>query len=539
MCSASTLRRARRAGWYLALSLLVAAPLWSARYPPFSDFTEHAAVSAALAHFNDPAWRVRELFTFAPWATPYWLYDLVVALVARATGDAVVAHKLVLTLSCAALPWSTAGFLRALGRHPGLAVLACSLFWSRALQYGLLPFVASIPVLFWALGLYVRVLRQPPTATVRARAARVVGALLVSCVLPFLHIATFAVFWVTAAGYGLLWRRRPVPGRWSRAMRVDRVLPLASGLVVIAYAAVAWRDGLDHELRFRGFGRTLASIPRWSFDVWHRREEAIFAAIYWAGCLGVFWSGRSRQVRLLLVRAWPLFAAILVLVVLPFQLGAVIALNVRLAPIVGIMVLPLLRLRKSWWARASAIAGVVGTVGQAWVAHCATVDAQASLGDFQRIIAAVPPGSRIFYLPLETRASGFFPWVRMAAAIRAEKGGISQFSFTQLPHWPLQNRVAPPKAPPASLAAADMKCWFDAATDGAFYDVLLVRGAYDPFRGTSDTVRHPMADQFELTVVAPPFYLWERRRPPGALPLRALPQPNLLPAPCRAWGTTE
>ncbi len=48
-----------------------------------------------------------------------------------------------------------------------------------------------------------------------------------------------------------------------------------------------------------------------------------------------------------------------------------------------------------------------------------------------------------------------------------------------------------------------------------------------------------MADQFELTVVAPPFYLWERRSPAGALPQRALPQPNLLPAPCRAWGTTE
>lgn len=513
--------------WLLTPGVVVVAPLWCARYLPFADLPEHAAVSAALAHWDDPAWHIPAYFTFAPLSTPYWLYDFVGALLARALGDAITAHLVLLTLAGLALPWAAGAFLAALGRDRRLGALAAALFWNRALQYGLLPFVASIPVLLYGLAWYVELLRRRSSA-----GAPRWGLFLRTCAaaatLPFLHVTSFAVYWLVAAGYALVWWRRC--GGSGRFRRLAPLVPLLGAGIVVAYALSAARSGgIEGEWRFLSARTTLASIPEWSFNVWRRRDEKVFAVVYWIGYLGVFVSGFRRRMRFVLVRIWPLLVAAVVFAAVPFQIGAGMMLNIRVGPLLWVMLLPLLRLRTTALARASVCATMLGTLGQALVARSVVQASQRDLGDFRSIVDAVPEGSRILYLPFDRRTpqAHFFPWMHVAAAIRAEKGGLSQFSFTVLPHWPLHDRVSPRK--PGFWDRSP--CWFEAETDGAFYDVLLVRGAFDPFEGTGDAGRHPMADAFVLTVAAPPFYLWQRR--PAA---KLFPSPQLEPAPCAAWG---
>lgn len=513
--------------WLLVPGLVVVAPLWVARYLPFADMPEHAAVSAALAHWDEPAWRVSEYFTFAPLSTPYWLYDFVGALVARVLGDATTAHVALLTLVGLALPWSAGAFLTAMGRDRRLGALAAALFWNRALQYGLLPFMASIPVLLYGLAWYIGLLRRRSSAQ-GAPAGLFLRASAAAVTLPFLHITSFAVYWVVAAGCALVWWRRC--GRPGRFRLIAPLLPLLSAGIVIAYTLGAARSGgFEGEWRFLSARTTLASIPEWSFNVWRRRDEKVFAVLYWIGYLGVFVSGFRRRMRFVFVRTWPLLVAAAVFAAVPFQIGAGMMLNIRVGPLLWVMLLPLLRLRTTMLARASVGAALLGTLGQALVARAVVLASQEDLGDFGRVVEAVPTGSRILYLPFDrhTPQAHFFPWMHVAGSIRAEKGGLSQFSFTVLPHWPLHDRVSPRK--PGFWDRSP--CWFEADTDGAFYDVLLVRGAFDPFEGTGDAARHPMASEFVLTVAAPPFYLWQRR--PAA---KLFPTPDLEVAPCATWG---
>lgn len=513
--------------WLLVPGVVVVAPLWSARYLPFADLPEHAAVSAALAHWNDPAWRIGEYYTFAPLSTPYWLYDFVGAALARLLGDAITAHVVLLTLVGLALPFSTGAFLAALGRDRRLGALAAALFWNRALQYGLAPFMASIPVLLYGLAWYLALLRRRSTAR-GAPAGLLLRACAAAATLPLLHVTTFVVYWLVAAGYAALWWRRCArPGAFRRAAPL---LPLLSAGIVVAYSLGAARTGgFGSEMRFLSARTTLASIPEWSFNVWRRRDEKVFAVVYWIGYLGIFVSGFRRRTRWLFVRTWPLLVAAVVFAVVPFQIGAGMMLNIRVGPLLWVMLLPLLRLRATTLARASVAAALLGTLGQALVARAVVRASQGDLGDFRRIVEAVPTGSRILYLPFDRRTpqAHFFPWMHVAAAIRAEKGGLSQFSFTVLPHWPLHDRVSPGK--PGFWDRSP--CWFEADTDGAFYDVLLVRGAFDPFAGLGDAPRHPMGEAFVLSEAAPPFFVWRRRPAP-----ELVPTPALEPAPCEAWG---
>jgi hypothetical protein len=64
---------------------------------------------------------------------------------------------------------------------------------------------------------------------------------------------------------------------------------------------------------------------------------------------------------------------------------------------------------------------------------------------------------------------------------RARGGRVASYSFSDLPHWPLQYRddVRPPqKAIPLWIYAP---CAYRHAVDGPYYDYVLVSGGIEPF----------------------------------------------------------
>ena len=196
----------------LVASIVTALPLWCARYLPFADLPEHEAASALLAHASDPAWRFSEHYTFSIRTTPYWLYDVLGALLTKLTGDAILAHRCLLSCAAILLPWAVASFLGSLGRQRVLGTLSAPLFWSKALQFGFAPFVAGIPVLFFGLAAFVATLRRPSSA-------RACGALALGVTLALLHSVLFGLFVLSALALAIAWHRGKVRWRilpWTR-----------------------------------------------------------------------------------------------------------------------------------------------------------------------------------------------------------------------------------------------------------------------------------------------------------------------------------
>jgi hypothetical protein len=504
----------------------VVAPLFAARHLPFTDLPEHAAVSAALAHWDDPAWRFDEYFSFSPAVTPYWLYDAFGAVLTRITGDAVLSHTLMLACVGLLFPLSATALVVAMGKDPRLGALGAAAFWSRALQYGLLPFVSSVPVLIFAVAGMVMLLRG------RARTSTVVITTVLACTLPLLHVVSFLVFLVTSLGLVFLFRRKR--GRaWNRLS----LIPFLSVGIFLFYVVGARTSGaFGTELRFSSPVHTLMAFPAWSFDLWSRRDEKAFAALYWLGYLGVFVTGVRRREPFFPMRAWPLLVVVLLVFLFPSQIGAGSVLNWRLGPLLSLALLPLVSLRRApaWrarLARASLVVALVGMAGQCWIAADEVRGAQRDLGDFDAIVDAVPYGSRVLFLPFDMERGDprFFPWLHAGGLIRARKGGLSQYSFTSMPHWPLHDLKSPRKG--KSIWWDRAPCFFEPDTDGLFYDAIVVHGPYDPFVGRTEGERHEVARDFTPTVSAPPFTLWQRVEPSPSAPTM-----TLAPAPCDRWG---
>ena len=128
-------------------------PLLATRYLPFTDLPEHVAAMATIARHGDPTSADTQLYELAFTRSPYLLYHCAGAGLTKLTGDAVEANRVLLVLVALAHPLSLAAALRALGRDTRLAVFACMPFVSRPLFVGLLPYVASVPLVFAGIAL--------------------------------------------------------------------------------------------------------------------------------------------------------------------------------------------------------------------------------------------------------------------------------------------------------------------------------------------------------------------------------------------------
>lgn len=520
----------------IVASLVAAFPLWTAKYLPFADLAEHEAVSGALAHASDPTWRIGEHYTVMFSKTPYWLYDGLGALLARGTGDAILAHRLLLTLVCLSLPWAMRSFLGALGRQRILAVIAAPLFWSKSLQFGFVPFVAAIPALFFALAAFVRLLRRPSVL-------RAVGTLGLAVVLSMLHSVVYALFLLTAGGWLVLLRMRrstPSPTTGSGKREDTRtgpsmltLVPFASAVLALPYAHIAARGG-EGGLTFMRPWLTAYQLPSWTYDLWKGPLDDVAAALFWLGAFALFRSGyiaaglrlRGRAIFL----AWPLIASLLLVFLLPTQVDSVFVVNLRLGPIVACAFLALLHRANTREARVGMGLVVLGGALTSLAAVQGVRRAAAEVRDFDRITESVPVGSRTYVMnfDLDSQVTHFPPWLHLGSAIVAQRGGVVQYSFTSLLHWPLYDRVSPRKH---STFWFNRPCYFD-LTDAAYYDSILVRGAYLPLPQSA-------LASYVLVAEAPPFYLWRKRETAGMPPGLPISVPDSLrPPPCTHWGDT-
>jgi hypothetical protein len=273
--------------------------------------------------------------------------------------------------------------------------------------------------------------------------------------------------------------------------KVRDLLRLGVVLAPSALAAFAWwRAGSlasgpvpsDQDIGRMNLVRSLEALPVWTFDMWTGHGDEIAAALWWTafGIAAFFALRRARRARLLVFV--PVICAVVLYLVTPFRVGNAAMLNVRLAPLIVLLaIVPLATARagawKKWPLAIAAVASLVTTVSTTFEARRASNE---MVGDFDGLLADIEPGKRVVMMNYERHSprTHFWPYVFAGSYHRALHGGVSSWSFTELPHWPLH--YAPGAAPPRHRPF-----WifnpraYRAAVDGAYYDYALVQGDVD------------------------------------------------------------
>lgn len=430
-------------------------PLFAGRFLPFSDLPEHAAAIAAFSQWSDPSFRIGEHYVFAFGESQYLLYHGIGALIAKVIGSPERANVVLLVASGIAWPYAARALLRALGRDERLALFACPLFWNHALVMGLLPFVASIPLVLFGLA-----------CALRTQRSWIVGA--ISFVLFVAHVQAFAIYVLALV---LLTIAERSPKR--------KLLGLVPGILVAASWGLRVRiatrgTSLDapQQLQFATPAQLVRGFPYWAHDTWRGHVDEALALAFWIALVVLALRGATKR-----IAVWmPLAVALGLFVFFPYRIGGGDMLNVRLAVFVPLFVLPLLEPAKerAWPFVTAAVLTFAGAANHAREIRTT----QAEIGDFDRVLAELPRGARVLSLQFD-RASHHthFPaWVHAVALHRARHGGVAEPSFAVLGHWPIQYRegAAPPKK--------DVDFWefrpdrFENAVDGPYYDYVLVRG---------------------------------------------------------------
>jgi hypothetical protein len=181
------------------------------------------------------------------------------------------------------------------------------------------------------------------------------------------------------------------------------------------------------------------------------------------------------------VHVVPLAVALAAYAVTPFQVGAAAFLNVRLAPVVFLLMLPLLKASlPRWFQAAVAAVSFAGGMVYAYSAHALYAEQGRPMLD---VLSGIEPGTRVTTLNFVHGARNAYldPYPYAGTIAAARSGGIPGFSFATLPHWSIHHKAdtAPPSHVPFWIFAP---CTFRNRIDGAYFDYVVVRGSLNPFQ---------------------------------------------------------
>lgn len=499
------------------------APLFFSKYLPFSDLPEHLALIATMRHWWDPDWQSQTYFRFEGIAeTQYWLYHVVGALLAIPFRSAERAGLFLTVVSGLGFPYALRSLARALDRDPRLGLFGAPLFWNLALAEGLMSYVAAVPVAIWATALAIVQMRAP-----RRGRGVLVGVLTVT--LLYLHLSAFLFFVLAGCGAAVLVvlpllraSCAPLPERIREGLRRLPWIPIAAALAVLFVwqsSAIHGRAGshYDGAVRFGSTRRLAGVLFAWMHDFWVSPWDNRLGYVLWAALLGLFVLG-VRGLRERKLDTNDRIAAVLAGISLalyfgmPTQIGYAFLLDLRMAPIVGMTLALLVRpARIADGARVQrALFGVVAAVGVLVGVH-ASVEMHRFERDesahFDLLLKNLPRGHRLLMLVFqrESRITNVTPFVHYGAYYRARYGGIASFSFTELPHWPLQYQpaLAPPRK--ESMFWDWNPCKFRNSTDGPYYDYVLTRGDVLPF------ANHPLGPRWIVIGGARDWKLYARQ----------------------------
>jgi hypothetical protein len=454
-----------------------ALPLWCVRFLPFADLPQHIAAIGMLRHWWDPALHLQSRYVLNVGDSQFFVYHVVGAALSIVTGSPESANLALLTAAAVAFPYALRSLLRALDRDERLALFGAPAFWSAPLMMGFVTYVAAVPVATWGIALFVRQARRPSRA-------RAVGIACLACILFGLHISAYLVF-LGSAGLVAL----PL---YRKATSIVRALAWLAPSVVLM-AAWALRGSLTMPASPRPEGGQVAwtspatlaqQLPIWAHDIWRSHVDEACAVVLGVALIALaLQRGPTTSDRWLARAAWaPLLVAALGYWILPYNVGAAVMLDVRMATFVVLFAPVVLAPRP----------GLLGSVPLValLVSHTASVadsvvelrrTESEELGDVDRLLDRIPADATVLTLPihLTSRHTHWPPWAFLGSYHVARAGGEAEMSFTRIRHWPIRDRVDTSRRP---LFWTLAPCTFRNAFDGPSFDYLLVRTPRDIFR---------------------------------------------------------
>lgn len=429
-------------------------------------------------------------FVLALRDSQYLGYHVTGALLTRALGDALLANRILLVMIGLAWPLALRSLLRAVGRDERAAAFAPMVFWNRPLLIGFLPFVASLPIAVFTVALVVRQSRAPTRA-------RGVAIALVALLLVYTHISA----WLAACAIGgaialaACWIEAPQRAKEDTTRRPSfrPLFAVVPAFVPSGISALVWWTAGSLAIRGQQLdvdrGKLVDAVnmmPLWTFDIWSSRLDDFAAGCWWAAYALIVAVGLKRPLEAggrWIIATLPFAIVVLIYVATPSRVGAAGLLNVRLAPLLVLFAIVLLRVREDRW----------GTVPLGMVAIATLLDvgtttfetrriAREELGDFDTLLDTMTPGSRVALVNFVTRSPRMDEWPYPFAGSlhRARRDGIVGYSFTETPHWSVH--YADGAGPPVhAFLWTYNPCAYRFVVDGAYYDYVLVKGPVDPF----------------------------------------------------------
>ncbi|WP_434042608.1 MULTISPECIES: hypothetical protein [Sorangium] len=496
------LTAARRAPLGAALALVViavavyviAVPLAVARYPPMTDLPFHAAQTAALRHYLDPAWHFREQFALQPLAVPYMSMYALGALLMLVLPPA-AAVKVAAAAMLALLPAGLAVLFHGMKRSPLLGVLGLVLVWCNLTHWGFLNHMGALGLFAMVVGLTLLLVDRPSRGRQIALALALVA-------LFFTHVFRFPFALAAVVGAAIVVfpatrRLRPI------------ALPLAPSLALFTVWLAVRTDTL-HAAPFAPalHWERLGEIPSLLFTSFTDPAEAAAArraARLVLAALLVCAAGAAAQLAGASPgparspaadardRAFARLAALVPVACAAVFLGLFLTLPLQIGlwwyvyprEIVAALFLALGAfpdLPRSPWLKAPAVLALsAAAISLGAVVQDNYRRFDESTRDFDAIIARIPPAPRLLYLVFDhggsTRTTT--PFIHLPAWVQATRGGWLSFHFAVWDASPVAYR--PRSEPGAVVPPPTPLRWewtpekFDVRRHGAFFDWFLVR----------------------------------------------------------------
>ena len=456
--------------------------------PPITDLPFHAAETAILRHYGDPAWHFREQFSLHLFDAPYVSMYLVGLFFAWIL-PIVTATKGMAVVMLALMPAGLAVMFHGMRKSPLWGLLGLALVWCTLTHWGFLNFMGAIGLFAMSIGLTLLTLDHPTRL-------RTIGLTATLLAIFFTHVYRFpfavaAVVGTTVVMYPATRRIRPV------------IAPLAIALGVFGIWRVFRRATLGSNVEGIGWhGERVHEIPGHLFGSYMGpAEQELATRMLWVtlALFGVttvlfFAQGRHRK-RGSRARWWGIGVTLIPLAIAAVYLGCYFVLPMTIgvwwfvypreivtAAFIAVGAFP--DMPRQWWLKVPIVGAIAFAVAPlSFFVALQFRDFDQATADFRAVAADVPMSPKLMYLVFDHSGSTrtTTPFIHLPAWVQAEKGGWLSWHFVSWDLHPIRYRENDPHVPPPRPERWE---WtpglFNVNRDGPWFDTFLVRNRFDP-----------------------------------------------------------
>jgi hypothetical protein len=462
-------------------------PFAAGTFPPITDIPFHAAETAILRRYGDPAWHFREQFSLNLFDAPY-VSMYVVGLLFALIFPIVTATKAMTIVMLALMPIGLSVMFYGMKKSPLWGLLGLGLVWCTLTHWGFLNFMGAIGLFAMAVGFTLLALRRPTRL-------RIIGLSATLLAIFFTHVYRFpfavaAVVGTTLVMYPATRRVRPV------------MAPLAIALGVFAIWRVFRRATLGSSVEGLGLHwDRVHEIPGHLFGSYVvPTEQELATRMMWItvalfGMTTVLFFAQGRYKNPGRPRWWGIGVTLIPLAIAAVYLGCYLVLPMTIgvwwfvypreivtAIFIAVGAFP--DMPRQWWLKLPILGAIAWAVGPfAFFIAEQFRDFDQQTADFRAVSAEVPMSPKLMYLVFDHTGStrSTTPFIHLPAWIQAEKGGWLSWHFVSWDLHPIRYRENDSQVPPPRPERWEwMPVLFDVKKDGPWFDTFLVRNRSDP-----------------------------------------------------------